>query len=76
MRRGASAGYRQGSKKGVGHVGGHRGRETRRLARMRTRQSSVGAGKADLTGRVHDADREKGARGDNGSALANRARET
>jgi hypothetical protein len=32
MRRGASAGHWRGSKKGAGHVGGRRGRETRRRA--------------------------------------------
>jgi hypothetical protein len=49
MRRGASAGHWQGSKKGVGRVGRHRGRETQRRARVRTRRSMVGAGKAELT---------------------------
>jgi hypothetical protein len=34
------------------------------------------ARKADLTGRVHGAERVKGTRGGNGSVLANRARET
>jgi hypothetical protein len=43
---------------------------------VHTRRSTAGAGKADLTGRVHATEREKGARGGNGSALANRARET
>jgi hypothetical protein len=36
----------------------------------------AGARKADLTRRAHGAEREKGTRGSNGSALANRARET
>jgi hypothetical protein len=57
-------------------VGGRRGRETQRRARVRTRRSMAGAGKANLTGRVHDAEREKGARRGNGSALMNRSRET
>jgi hypothetical protein len=57
------AGHWRGSKKGVGHVGGRRGRETRRRAQVRTRWSTTGARKADLTGRVHDAEREKGTRG-------------
>jgi hypothetical protein len=76
MRRGASAGHWRGSKKGVGRVGGRRGRETRRRARVRTRRSTAGAGKADLTRQAHGAEREKGTHGSNGSALANRARET
>jgi hypothetical protein len=38
--------------------------------------SMAGTRKADLTGRVHGTEREKGTRGGNGSALANRARET
>jgi hypothetical protein len=57
-------------------VGGRRGQETRRRARVRTRRSTAGAGKADLTRQAYDAEREKGTRGGNGSALANRAHET
>jgi hypothetical protein len=57
-------------------VGGRRGRETRRRARVRTLRSTAGAGKADLTRQAHGAEREKGTRGGNGSARANRARET
>jgi hypothetical protein len=57
-------------------VGGRRGRETRRRARVRTHQSTARAGKAELTKQAHGAEREKGTRGGNGSALANRARET
>jgi hypothetical protein len=58
----------RGSKKRVGRVGGRCGREIRRRARVRTRRSMAGAGKADLTGMVHGAEREeRGARG-NGSA--------
>jgi hypothetical protein len=69
-------GHWRGSKKGAGRVGGRCGREIRRRARVRTRRSTASAGKADLTGRVHGAEREKGTRGGNGSALANQARET
>jgi hypothetical protein len=69
-------GHWRGSKKGDGRVGGRRGRETRRRARVRTRRSTAGAGKADLTRQTHGAEREKGTRGGNDSALANRARET
>jgi hypothetical protein len=57
-------------------VGGRRGRETRRRARVRTRWSTTGARKADLTRQAHGAERERGTHGGNGSALANRARET
>jgi hypothetical protein len=48
-------------------VGGRRGREIRRRARVRTRRSTVSAKGAELTGRAHGAEREeRGARG-NGS---------
>jgi hypothetical protein len=57
-------------------VGGRRGRETPRRARVRTRRSTARAGKAELTRQAHGAEREKGTRGGNGSALANQARET
>jgi hypothetical protein len=57
-------------------VGGRRGRETRRRARVRTRRSTAGTTKADLIGRVHSAERVKGDARVNGSALANWARET
>jgi hypothetical protein len=70
------AGHWRGSKKRARRVGGRRGRETRRRARVRTRRSTAGVGKADLTSQVHGAERDKGTRGGNGSALANRARET
>jgi hypothetical protein len=69
-------GHRQGYKKRVGRVDRRRGRETRRRARVRTRWSTAGARKAELTRRVHGAEREKGTRGGNDSALANRARKT
>jgi hypothetical protein len=59
MRRGASAGHWQGSKKGVGRVGGRRGRETRRRARVRTRRSTASAKKAELTRQAHGTEREK-----------------
>jgi hypothetical protein len=76
MRRGASAGHWRGSKKGVGRVGGRRGRETRRHARVCTRQPTAGAGKAELTRRAHGAEREKGTCGATARRLANRARKT
>jgi hypothetical protein len=63
----------RGSKKGDGRVGGRRGREIRRRARVRTRRSTVGAGREDLTGRVHGAKREeRGARA-TAQQLANQA---
>jgi hypothetical protein len=43
---------------------------------VRTRRSTAGAGKAELTRQAHGAEREKGTRGGNGSALVNRAHET
>jgi hypothetical protein len=76
MKRRASAGHWRGSKKGVGRVGGRRGRETRRRAQVRTLWSTADARKAELTRQAHDREREKGTCGVNGSALANRARET
>jgi hypothetical protein len=57
-------------------VGGRRGREIRRRARVRTRWSTTSAEGAELTRQAHDAKREKGTLGGNGSALANRARDT
>jgi hypothetical protein len=47
--------------KGAGRVGGRRGREIRRRARVRTRRSPASAEGAELTGRVHGA--ERGERG-------------
>jgi hypothetical protein len=76
MRRGVCVGHWRGYKKRVGCVGGRRGRETRRRARVRTRWSTAGAWKAELTKQAHDTEREKGTCGSNGSALANRAHET
>jgi hypothetical protein len=67
MRRGECTGHRRGSKKGAGHVSGHRGREIRQCARVRTPRSTASAEGAELTGQAHDAEREeRGARG-NGS---------
>jgi hypothetical protein len=57
-------------------MGGRRGRETRGRAPVRTRRSTARAGKVELTRQAHDAEREKGTRGGNGSTLVNRARET
>jgi hypothetical protein len=76
MRRGSECGHERGSKRELGRVGGHRGREFRRRARVRTRRSTADAGRAELTGRVHDAERErKGAHGAMAQRLAARARE-
>jgi hypothetical protein len=74
MSRGASAGHWRGYKKRVGCMAGRRGRETWRRARVRTRQSTAGARKADLIRRSHGAEREKGTCGSYGSILAKRAR--
>jgi hypothetical protein len=61
-------GHWQGSKKGARRVGGRRGREIQRRARVRTRWSTASAEKAELTGQAHGAEREeRGVRG-NGSA--------
>jgi hypothetical protein len=61
------AGHWRGSKKGAGRVGGRRGREIRRRARVHTRRSTASAEGTELTGPAHDAEREeRGARG-NGS---------
>jgi hypothetical protein len=50
-------------------VGGRRGREFWRRARVRTRRSMAEAGRVELTGRVHDAEREREkGRASNGSA--------
>jgi hypothetical protein len=49
----------RGSKKGAGRVGGRRGREIRRRARVCTRWSTASAGRAELIGRVHGAERER-----------------
>jgi hypothetical protein len=72
---GVSAGHWQGSKKGARHVGKRRCREIRRRARVHTRRSTAGAGRADLTGQAHGAEREKGTRWATTQQLANRARE-
>jgi hypothetical protein len=61
------AGHWRDSMKGAGRVGGHRGREIQRRARVRTRRSTASAEGVELTGRVHGAERgERGVRG-NGS---------
>jgi hypothetical protein len=49
-------------------VGGRRGRGFRRRARVRTRRSTARAGRAELTGRVHNTEREKRDARGNGSA--------
>jgi hypothetical protein len=65
MRTESECGHGRGSKRELGHVGGRRGREFRRRARVRMHRSTVGVAKAELTGRVYGAEREreKGARG-------------
>jgi hypothetical protein len=66
----------RGSKKGAGHVDRCHGREIRRRARVRTRRSTAGTGRAELTGQAHGAEREKGTRGATTQQLANWAHET
>jgi hypothetical protein len=62
--RGVRTGHWRGYMKGAGRVGGRRGRETRRRARVRTCRSTVSAEKAGLTGLAHGAEgEERGARG-------------
>jgi hypothetical protein len=68
MRREVCAGHRRGSKKGVGCVGGRRGREIRRRARVRMRRSTASAEGAELTGQARGAEREEWGLRDNGSA--------
>jgi hypothetical protein len=58
MRRGSECGRWRGSKRELGRVGGHRGREFRSTAR---------AGRAELTGRVHGAEKGKRSARGNGS---------
>jgi hypothetical protein len=61
-------GHWRGSKKGAGHMGGCRGREIRRRARVRTRRSTASAEGAELTEQAHGAEREE--RGARGNGLA------
>jgi hypothetical protein len=69
MRQGVCAGHWWGSKKGAGYVGGRRGREIRRRARVRTRRSTASAEGAELTEQAHGAEREeRGARGNDSVA--------
>jgi hypothetical protein len=70
MRRGVCAGHWPSSKKGAGHVGGRRGREIRRRARVRTRRSTASAEGAKLTGQAHGAEREERGTWGNGSATS------
>jgi hypothetical protein len=77
MRRGSECGHWRGSKKGVGRVGGCRGREIRRRAQVHTCRSTASAEGAELTGQAHDGERErKGARGAMARRLVIRACET
>jgi hypothetical protein len=71
-----SAGSSGAHKRELGHVGGRRGREFRRRARVRTRRSTTRVGRAKLIGRVHGAEREKGGAWATAQRLAARVRET
>jgi hypothetical protein len=64
---------RLGLKKELGRVGGCRGRGFRRRARVRARWSTAGAGRAELIGEAHDAEREDGRAGATARRLARRA---
>jgi hypothetical protein len=68
MRRGVCVGHWRGSKKGAGRMGGRRGREIRRRARVRTRRSMASVEGAKLTRLAHGAEREERGVRDNGSA--------
>jgi hypothetical protein len=57
-------------------VGGRRGREIQRRARVRTRRSTASVEGAKLTGQAHGTEREERVRGAMARRLANRARET
>jgi hypothetical protein len=62
--------------KGAGRVGGRRGREIQRRARVRTRRSTTSVEGAELTGRPMAQRGKKGACGATAQRLADRARET
>jgi hypothetical protein len=57
-------------------VGGRRGQEFRRRARVRARRSTAKAVRAELIGRVHGAEREKRGARAKAQRLAERAHET
>jgi hypothetical protein len=59
MRLGSEYGHWRGSKRGVGRVGRRRGRDIRQRAQVRARWSMASAGRVELIGRVHGAEREK-----------------
>jgi hypothetical protein len=59
MRRGRVRGTGWALRRELGAWAGVVGREIRRRARVRTRRSTAGAGRAELTGRVHGAEKEK-----------------
>jgi hypothetical protein len=60
---GSECGHGRGSKRELGRVGGRRGREFRRRARVRACWSTAGARRAELTREAHDAEREDGRAG-------------
>jgi hypothetical protein len=74
MWRGSECGHWRGSKKGVGCMGGRRGREIRRRVRVCKRWSTASVGRAELTRRF-TAQREKRGRAGNGSAPGETERE-
>jgi hypothetical protein len=77
MRQGSECEHWRGSKKGAGRVGGRRGREIRRRARVRKRRSTASVEGAELTWQAYNAERErKGASEAMARRLVIRARET
>jgi hypothetical protein len=68
LRRGSECGHGWGSKR-AGAWAERRGQGSWRRARVRTRWSTAGEGRAELTGEAHGAERERErVRGGNGSA--------
>jgi hypothetical protein len=77
MRRGSECGRWRGSKKGVGRMGGHRGRENPAMcARAHALvNGEPGEGKTDREGPWRRERERRGTRGATAQRLANRARE-
>jgi hypothetical protein len=57
-----------GAQKGAGALAERRGLGSWRRARVRTRWSKTGAGRAELTGKAHGAEKERRDAWGNGSA--------
>jgi hypothetical protein len=74
LRRGSECGHERGSKR-AGAWAERLGQGSRRRARVRTRWSTAGEGRAELTGEAHNADRENECAGVTVQRLTARARE-